>query len=96
MNEKDRYFFMIEKLSQKKVDIAFQILSNSCGLVECSNMVQQYLYFGKGCAYVCKCFDEITAEQYSDLEQFLMSAVADLNKLICKVILHEDVPEAGV
>ncbi|MCD8122904.1 MAG: hypothetical protein LUE65_11865 [Clostridiales bacterium] len=95
MTDEERYLWMIEKLSQKQEAIALKIVKRERGLVECTNMVQQFLYFGKGCAYVAWCFNEITREQYNDLKKYLSDSVAQLNKLICKSILHEDVPEPG-
>lgn len=96
MTENERYLMMVEKLSQKHAAIALIIVNQKCGLVECSNAVQQFLYFGKGCAYVCRCFGEITGAQYHDLKNMILDSVRQLNELICRTILHEDVSEAGI
>lgn len=93
MSEAEGYYWMFDKLAQKKESIALKIMKREHGFVECTDMVQQFLHFGMGCICVALHFGEITGDQYHASKRYITDSVAQLNKMICSYILHEYVPD---
>lgn len=90
MDEQKRYQFMCKRIEEHCDSVVRSIREKDLGLVACSNLVQQYMYFCKGCIYVCRCFSEITGEQAHDLNKLVIRSVALMNETICREVLHED------
>ena len=90
MNEEKRYHFMCERIKEHADSVIRAIREKNLGYAACSNLVEQYMYFCKGCIYVCKCFSEITSNQARDLNERVIKLVALMNETICREVLHED------